>query len=71
MNVASLEAHFENLHQFLSDDQMPVFDVINITETAQKAGENFKINVNLEGYNLFTTETNSIGGGTEIYINDK
>ena len=49
MNVASLEVHFENLHQFLSDDQMPVFDVINITETAQKAGENFKINVNLEG----------------------
>ena len=71
MNVASLEARFENLHQFLSDDQMSVFDVINITETAQKAGENFKINVNLKGYNLFTTETNSIRGGTAIYINDK
>ena len=36
MNVASPETHFENLHQFLYDDQMPVFDLINITETAKK-----------------------------------
>ena len=50
---------------------MPVFDVINITETAQKAGENFKLHVNLDGYNLFTTETNSARGGTAIHVNEK
>ena len=67
-NVNGLDSHFDNLHEFLSNEQTPKFDIINITETSQKIGENFKTNVMIEGYDFYCTETKSAKGGTAIYI---
>jgi len=67
-NVNGLDTHFENLHEFLANSNTPCFDVINITETSQKDGENFKTNVTIEGYDLYHTETLTAKGGSAIFI---
>ena len=66
-NLNGLEAHFENLHQFLSGVPKD-FDVINITETSQKNNENFKANVSITGYNSFFTSSLSNKGGAGMYV---
>ena len=66
-NVNSLESKFGNLHQFVASTPS-MFDVIAITETSQKAGENFKSNVKIDGYDLFKTPSNSDKGGTVLYL---
>ena len=66
-NVNGLDTHFEILHQFLSGSPKD-FDVINLTETSQQENENFKTNVSMEGYDPFFTPSNSIKGGTGIYV---
>ena len=65
-NVNGLDTHFENLHEFLSGSPKD-FDVINLTETSQ-VDEMFKTNVTIEGYTQFYTPTNSMKGGTCIYV---
>jgi len=67
-NVNGLDTHFENLHTFLSNSNTPSFDIINITETSQVNGQNFKTNVTIEGYDLYHTETLTAKGGTAIFI---
>ena len=66
-NVNGLDTHFENLHEFLSGVPNDI-DVINLTETSQKANENFKTNISIEGYESFFTPSNSRKGGTGIYV---
>ena len=33
-NVNGLDTHFENLYEFLTNDNSPVFDITNIIETS-------------------------------------
>ena len=70
-NVNGLDTHFENLHEFLTNDNSPVFDIINITETSQQTDLNFKTNVNMKGYNMFTNGSNSGKGRVAIYVNNQ
>ena len=70
-NVNGLDTHFENLYEFLANDNSPVFDIINITETSQQTDLNFKTNVNMKGYNMFTNGSNSQKGGVAIYVNNQ
>ena len=70
-NVNGLDTHFENLHEFLTNDNSPVFDIINIMETSQQTDLNFKTNVNMKGYNMFTNGSNSGKGGVAIYVNNQ
>ena len=66
-NLNGLETKFESLHHFLSNDSTK-FDIIAITETSQKKqNEEFFTNINLDGYILYSTPTNSSKGGTIIY----
>ena len=58
--------NYDNLHSFLSE-ALTDFDVINITETSQNVNENFKTNVSIEGYELYSTPNNN-RGGTSIYV---
>ena len=67
-NVNGLDTHFDNLHDFLSNSSTPSFDIINITETSQRNGQNFKTNVTIEGYDLYHTETLTAKGGTATFI---
>ena len=43
-------------------------DIIAITETSHKNEEFFTKNVSLQGYNEFSTPSNSNKGGTAIYV---
>ena len=70
-NVNGLDTHFDNLHEFLANANSPVFDIINISETSQQCDLNFKTNVNMKGYNMFTNVSNSKKGGVAIYVNDQ
>ena len=41
-------------------------DIIAITETSQKNIENFKSNIDIEGYETYLTPSNSNKGGTAL-----
>ena len=69
-NINSLEAKFENLHEFLSSISSK-FGILAITETSQKSGENFKTNIKINGYEMFSTPSNTSKGGTALYIDSK
>ena len=46
-------------------------DIIALTETSQKNNENFKSNIDIEGYESYYTPSYSSKGGTAIYANKK
>ena len=45
------------------------FDIIGITETSEQKDTSFLTNVDMEGYDLYHTPTNSAKGGCCIYAN--
>ena len=65
-NVNSLEAKHENLLSFLTDS--PKFDLIGITETSEKSETSFISNVDIDGYKMFHTPTDSSKGGSLMYV---
>jgi len=66
-NVDSLDAKFDNLHEFISSSPSK-FDIIAITESSQKANQNFKLNINIAGYEFYSTPSNSNKGRTALYV---
>ena len=55
------------MHHFLSNDSTK-FDIIAITETSQKKqNEEFFTDINLDGYTLYSTPTNTSKAGTINY----
>ena len=69
-NFNGLENKFDLFKQTIKDFNI-TFDIIAITETSQKAeNENFLLNVDLGGYTLFSTPTDTTKGGTALYVKD-
>ena len=68
VNIRSLSKHFDELQSLITSTKIP-FDVIGISESKQLINQNFKINVNLEGYHLHSQPTKSSHGGVVMYIN--
>ena len=68
-NVNGLESKFDTLHNFLAG-ALPAMDVIAITETSEDKEKSFISNISMDGYKLFHTPTNSLKGGTAMYINE-
>ena len=69
-NFNGLENKFDLLQQTLEDLKIN-FDIIAITETSQKAENgSFLMNVDLDGYSLFSTPTNTCRGGSALYVKD-
>ena len=68
-NVNGLEPKFETLHTFLNGAKSAM-DVIAITETSENKDHSFIKNVEMEGYKLFSTPTNSAKGGTALYAKE-
>ena len=66
-NVDGLETKFENLHSFLNGSKSAM-DVIAITETTEDDELSFLSNVEIEGYDLFSTATLSAKGGVTLYV---
>ena len=69
-NVNGLESKFDTLHNFLGG-AVSAMDIIAITETSEHKDFSFLTNVDMDGYKLFHTATNSLKGGTALYINDQ
>ena len=68
-NVNGLESKFDTLHTFLSGSTSKM-DVIAITETSENKDHGFITNVELDGYKApYHTQTNSLKGGTALYVN--
>ena len=68
-NINSLEAKYGNLHHFISSTSWK-FDILAITESSQKANENFKTKVKIDGYDLYKTGSITNKGGTVLYLNN-
>jgi len=66
-NTNSLEAKFENLHEFISST-FNKFDILAITETSQKSNQNFKLNIKIQGYDFYSTPSNTNKGGSALYV---
>ena len=69
VNIRSLSKHFDELQSLITSTKIP-FDVIGISESKQLINQNFKINVNLEGYHLHSQPTKSSHGGVVMYVNE-
>ena len=69
-NFNGLESKFDLFHHFLKNCSKD-FDILAISETSQKLNSScFQSNVDLKGYNLFSTPSSSSRGGTALYIKD-
>ena len=66
-NINGLEAKFDILHEFLSNEYVDL-DIITITKTSHKNEEFFTKNVSLQGYNEFYIPSNSNKGGIYSYL---
>ena len=69
-NVNGLGSKLDNLHEFLSDTTSKM-DVIAITETSEKEDIGFLNNVEIEGYDIYQTASETTKGGTAIYVDKR
>ena len=67
-NVNGLESKFDNLHTFLAGS-VSTMDVVAITETSEHKDHSFITNTSMEGYKPYHTPTNTLKGGTAMFIN--
>ena len=67
-NTNGLENKIDVLTEFVSS-MSTSFDIIAISETSQ-TDENFKSNVSLKGYEVYSTPSNCSKGGVALYVND-
>ena len=66
-NLNGLVSKFDYFHQFIVD--MDIFDIIAVTETSQKVSNNdFPCNVEIRGFNIFSTPSNYSKGTTVLYV---
>ena len=67
-NVNGLESKFDTLHTFLGGTASAV-DVVAITETSEHDKHSFISNIDMDGYDPFSTPTLSLKGGTALFVN--
>ena len=67
-NVNGLESKFENLHSFINGCKSAM-DVVAISETSEHNVHSFLQNVEIAGYDLYSTPTLSNKGGVAMYVN--
>ena len=70
MNISSLTYNFDQLHTLLIEINIS-FDVIRITETRFKKKTLKTTNIDINGYNLEHTPTETFCGGTLLYVKIK
>ena len=68
-NANGLESKFHTLHTFLNG-AVSAMDVIAITETSENKDHSFIKNISMDGYKLYHTPSNSLKGGTAMYVNE-
>ena len=70
LNISSLSAHIDDLKNFLSELSIK-FDIICISESRLSQKKPQTTNINLTGYNIEQTPTESSAGGVLLYISQK
>ena len=69
LNIASLSKHKDELETLLNSMHFK-FDILGISESKLKKGTDPNFDINIKGYNHFSTSTESNNGGTLLYISD-
>ena len=67
-NIRSLSQHFDELHTQLNMLNIP-FDIIGISESKQQVGKDFLVNVQMDGYSMYSQPSKSSCGGCVLYVN--
>ena len=67
LNITSLSAHYDELLLLLSSFSLSV-DVIAISESKEQIDCGFLKNVNISGYTMHSTPTESSAGGVALYV---
>ena len=67
LNIVTIQSHINELRQLLAILNFP-FDLIAISETKLKTDCDIAVNIDLDGYKLEKTPTDSFFGGVAIYI---
>ena len=69
-NIRSLSKHFDELHTQLNMLNIP-FDTIGIFESKQQVGKDFLINIQMDGYSMYSQPSKSSCGGCVLYVNSR
>ena len=69
LNVRSLSQHLDELKPVLSMPKIK-FDFIGISESKQKVGNNFTVNVDLNGYYMYSQPSKHASSGVVLYVNE-
>ena len=67
LNISSLPFHYEEFSTILSENKLN-FDVLGISESRLRLNTATLSSIQLPGYNLESTPTESTKGGTLLYI---
>ena len=70
VNIRRLTKHFDELQTLINSAKIP-FDILGITESKQLVGTKFPVNVNMDGYQIYSHPTKSTHGGVVMYVNKK
>ena len=70
VNISSLTKHFDELQTLINSAKIP-FDILGISESKQLVGTEFPVNVNIDGYQIYSQPIKSTHGGVVVYVNKK
>ena len=70
VNIRSLIKHFDELQTLINSAKIP-FDILGITESKQLVGTKFPVNVNIDGYQIYSQPTKSTHGGVVMTMSAK
>ena len=69
LNIKSLAKHLDELKTILSMSKKK-FDFVGISESKQKVDTNFTVNVDMEGYHMYSQPSKHASGGVVLYVNE-
>ena len=67
-NIRSLSKHFDELHAQLNMLNIPL-DINGISESKQQVVKDFLVNVQMDGYSMYSQPSKSSCGGCVLYFN--
>ena len=70
VNIRSLTKHFDELQTLINSVKIPI-NILGITESKQLVGTKFPVNVNMDGYQIYSQPTKSTHDGVVMYVNKK
>ena len=66
-NIRSLSKHFDELHTQINMLNIPL-DTVGISESKQQVGKDFLINIQMDGYSMYSQPSKSSCGGCVLML---